>query len=357
MTMTPFDHPFFADLLGDEEISPLFSAEAELRAMLDFEATLAEVQAEQGLISADAATAIAEGGERFDPDMDALAAGVANDGVVVPAFVKALRAAVGDPHGKSAHFGTTSQDVIDTALILRLAEVVDILAHRLRQTIALLDSLAGQAGETATIGRTRMQRAVPIRITDRIAIWREPLAAALERLEGGLAERLLVVQFAGAAGNLDKFGEAGPKLRAALAERLELGDPGRPWHADRERIVAFTDWLSHVTGACGKAGMDLVLLAQNEVAEVVLPTGGGSSAMPHKRNPILPEMLVTLARFSSTQNSGMHSALVHEFERSGMAWTLEWMILPQMVQASGRSLDILCRCLDGLKITGERPLD
>ena len=79
--------------------------------------------------------------------------------------------------------------------------------------------------------------------------------------------------------------------------------------------------------------------------------------MPHKRNPILPEMLVTLARFSSTQNAGMHSALVHEFERSGMAWTLEWMILPQMVQASGRSLDILCRCLDGLKITGERPLD
>jgi 3-carboxy-cis,cis-muconate cycloisomerase len=354
MTASPFDNPLFARLLGDDELAPLFTAEAEIEAMLRFESALANVQAEAGLIGKDAAAAIAAGCARFEPDFDALAKGFANDGVLVPGFVKALRQTIGEPHGAAAHFGTTTQDVTDTALVLRLAEAIDILQRRLSTAIGLIEELNEDFGNIVTIGRTRMQRAVPITVGERCNAWQAPLETALIRMEDDIAGNLLMVQLAGAAGNLDKMGEDGPEIRAALAAALDLDDPGRSWHADRERFVAFSDWLSHVTGACGKIGMDLVLLAQNEVAEVRLPSGGSSSAMPHKRNPVLAEILVTLARFNATQTGAMHDALVHEFERSGMAWTLEWLVLPQMTLAAGRSLDLLCQCLDGLEIGPSR---
>jgi 3-carboxy-cis,cis-muconate cycloisomerase len=353
MTFSPFDNPLFADLLGDEDLGPLFTPEAEIAAMLEFEAALARAEAGLGFISAEAAEAIEKGCDNFEADIADLSAGIANDGVVVPVFVRELRKAVGDAHGKSAHFGTTSQDVIDSALVLRLSEAVDILSHRIRTNLDLIDGLLAAYGERETMGRTRMQRAIPITIADRLAAWRRPLATSLVALEDNVAPELMVVQLAGAAGNLDKFDGRGDEVRAALASELGLADPGAAWHSDRTRIVDFSDWLSKLSGTCGKIGMDLVLLAQNEVSEIRLATGGGSSAMPHKRNPVLPETLVTLARYNSTQSAAMQSAMVHEFERSGMAWTLEWLVLPQMIVTAGRSLDLLSRCLDGLEFTGE----
>ena len=145
-----------------------------------------------------------------------------------------------------------------------------------------------------------------------------------------------MVQFGGAAGTLEKLGDKGPAVRAALAAKLGLGDAPQ-WHSQRDALAEFAGWLSLVTGSLGKFGQDIALMAQAGT-EIELSGGGGSSAMPHKQNPVKAEVLVALARFNATQLSGMHQALVHEQERSGAAWTLEWLLLPQMAVATAAAL-------------------
>jgi 3-carboxy-cis,cis-muconate cycloisomerase len=199
------------------------------------------------------------------------------------------------------------------------------------------------------MGRTRMQRALPITFADRVAAWKSPLDRQLDAL-GALERDLLVLQFGGAVGTLDKLGERGSLVRAALARRLGLADPGRAWHAERDRIADLAGWLAKISGSLGKIGQDLVLMAQNEVGEAVLAAAGSSSAMPHKRNPVQAELLITLARFNAGQLGALHQAMVHEGERSGAAWTLEWLILPAMVAASAAALRLSKDCLGGLTV-------
>lgn len=182
------------------------------------------------------------------------------------------------------------------------------------------------------MGRTRMQPAISITVRDRMASWRAPLARSRATL-AALSPRLLVVQFGGAAGTLDRLGAKGAAVRKSLADRLQLQDAPQ-WQSQRDRLAELAGWLSSVTGSLGKLGQDVALMASNG-GEIALSGGGGSSAMPHKQNPVAAEMLVTLARFNAVQVSGMHQALVHENERSGSAWTLEWLILPQMLIAAG----------------------
>lgn len=335
MTVSPFDHPFLRGLLGDAETAAQFSAQAEVAAMLAFERALAEAEAAEGVIGADAAQAIVTALAFFAPDMAALEAGVARDGVVVPELVRQLRAAIAEPHGASVHFGATSQDVIDTALVLRLKLVLDRLAALLAQIVVALTDLERRFGTNALMGRTRMQAAIEITAADRIRAWRAPLERHRARLAAQRPE-LLVVQFGGAAGTLEKLGDKAAGVRRALAARLGLVDVPQ-WQSQRDRLADFAGLLSLITGSLGKFGQDIALMAQagNEIS---LSGGGGSSAMPHKQNPVAAEILVTLARFNATQLSGMHQALVHEQERSGSAWTLEWLLLPQMAVAAAASL-------------------
>jgi 3-carboxy-cis,cis-muconate cycloisomerase len=184
-------------------------------------------------------------------------------------------------------------------------------------------------------GITRMQSALPIRVSDRIASWRRPL----ERHRGRLVEqgeRLFVVQFGGAVGTLDRLGERAGDVRRALAAKLGLAD-GPQWHVQRDALAEFAGWLSLVTASLGKFGQDVALMAAIG-GEIELSGGGGSSAMPHKQNPVKAEALVALARFNAAQLSAVHGALVHEMERSGAAWTLEWLTLPQMAAATAGAL-------------------
>jgi 3-carboxy-cis,cis-muconate cycloisomerase len=271
----------------------------------------------------------------FTPDMEKLRAGVACDGLVVPELVRQLREAVSEPHGARVHFGGTSQDVIDTALVLRLKPVVERFDRQLAELIGRFVAMNARFGDKGLSGFTRMQLAIPIHVSDRIAAWRQPLERHRQRLAEQSA-RLLVVQLGGAAGTLEKFEDKGPALRKAIAARLGLGD-ALQWQSQRDNLADFASWLSLVTGSLGKFGQDVALMAQSG-GEIALIGGGGSSAMPHKRNPVVAEVLVALARFNATQLSGMHQALVHEQERSGANWTLEWMLLPQMVTAAAAAL-------------------
>jgi 3-carboxy-cis,cis-muconate cycloisomerase len=332
--ISAFDHPFLSGLLGDDEMASLIGVEAEIVAMLRFEAALAEAEAESGFIPADAEAAIARALATFRPDMVALKAGTARDGVVVPELVRQIRQAVGELHAGHVHFGATSQDVIDTAMALRASACLGLLEQRLATLAAAFADLNGRFGDRPLTAHTRMQPAIKIRVADRIESWRAPLLRHLERLSA-VRRSICVIQFGGAAGTLDAFGNEAVALRAALAARLGLTDAPQ-WHNQRDRVVELADWLSLVTGSLGKFGQDVALMAEAG-GEIQLAGGGSSSVMAHKKNPVDAEILVTLARFNAVQLSGLHHALVHEQERSGAAWTLEWMILPPMLIATGAS--------------------
>lgn len=323
MSISVFEHPWLSGLFADEPMAALWSPEAGMAHMLAFEAAWSEAQG-----APETAAAI----RAYQPDLAALAGSTARDGVVVPALVKALRAATGD---EDVHRGATSQDVIDTALALTLQGCTDLLEDRLRALEEALASLTDRFGAHPMSGRTRMQLAKPITVADRVETWRLPLAAHRDRL-AALRGRVELVQIGGPVG--DRAGLE-PAFIAQVAAVLGLSVPPRAWHAMREGVADYASGLSLISGSLGKMGQDVALMAQQGLGEIALSGGGGSSAMPHKQNPVLAELLVTLARFNATQVAGMHQALVHEQERSGAAWSLEWMILPQMALATGRGLD------------------
>jgi len=339
MTYSLFDHPHFQSLLVVDDLAALFKAHAELQAMLAFEAALADAEADVGLIPKAAALAISDAISAHEPDALQQAAFVARDGLVVPGLIKELRSRLDQPHRPHLHVGATSQDVIDTGLMIRLKQAFALLADRLRAVIAELDTHAATYGDQPLMAKTRMQQALPIRLADRLAGWTTPLVDHLRDLEG-LQDHVLAVQLAGPVGTLDALGDKGPDIRARLAQSLGLADPGGSWHTDRSRIADIAHWLSKVSGSLGKIGQDVVLMAQNEVGEATIDAGGLSSAMPHKKNPVLAEILVTLARYNAGQLSLIHQAMIHENERSGSAWTLEWMVLPSMVATVGGALKV-----------------
>jgi 3-carboxy-cis,cis-muconate cycloisomerase len=195
------------------------------------------------------------------------------------------------------------------------------------------------------MGRTRMQAAAEITVADRLAAWSRPLPDHAERL-ATLRPRVARLQLGGAVGTRSALGARGDDMAAYVAADLGLSAPDRAWHSTRHHVVDFAGVLSLVTGTLGKMGQDIALMAQQGVDEITLAGCGGSSAMPHKQNPVRAELLVTLARFNATQLAGMHQALIHEQERSGAAWALEWMILPQMSTVTARALAVACELAD-----------
>jgi len=352
MSYSLFEHPLFSGLMGDEEIAAHFSAQADLRAILVFEAALAKAEARHGVIPEQAAALIGETCAEFSPHTSALRSAAARDGVVVPELVRQLRKAVGDDAAPYVHFGATSQDAVDTSLMLRLKAVFHLFAARLSAIIDVLNSLEKDFGGNRLMGYTRMQPAIPIRVHDRLRAWRDPLTTYLDRL-GRTDKEFLTVQLGGAAGTLDKLGERAEAVRATLAQELGLADAPQ-WHSQRSRTAEIAHRLASITGSLGKFGQDVALLAETG-GEIELAGGGGSSAMPHKQNPIAAEMLVALARFNAAQISGMHQALIHEQERSGAAWTLEWLILPPMIGATAAALRLAGELALSVRRLGQPP--
>ncbi len=323
-------------LVGDPEIEALFTDDADLAAMLRFEMALAKAEAAAGLIPDDHAAGIAGACATFVADWPAMRAGLARDGVVVPELLRQLRAAVGEPAGRSLHRGATSQDVVDTSLVLRLAPVLDMLDGRLVALGAALAHVAERDGAIPLMAQTRMQQALPFTAADKVRTWRAPLGRHRDRLVE-LRPRLLLLQLGGPVGTRGELGDAAEVIAADMARTLGLGE-AEPWHSQRDGIVAFGGWLALVAGSLGKMGQDVALMVQNEVGAVRLAGGGTSSAMAHKQNPVSAELLVTLARFTAGLAGTLGGAMLHENERSGSAWTLEWLVLPQMLVATGTAL-------------------
>lgn len=347
MSTSPFDHPFLSGLLGDEEVAAWFAADADLRAILDFEAALARAEARHGVIPEASAQRIEEVCRTFRPDMSRLRSAVATDGVVIPDLVRQLRDAVGEADAPHVHFGATSQDAIDSSLMMRLKAVCRLLSERLSATGDRLRVLDATFGSRPLMGYTRMQPAITITVADRLRSWSTPLARYRERLD----DTTFAIQFGGAAGTLDKFGARSSLVRASLAQELNLADEPQ-WHSQRGIIADFAGLFAQITGSLGKVGQDIALMAATGT-DIALSGGGTSSAMAHKQNPVGAEALIALARFNAVQISGIHQSMVHEQERSGAAWTLEWMVFPQMAATCGSATRLALQVLGSIERIGK----
>ena len=338
---------FFSPLFLDATVAEAFSTEATLAAFVGFEAALAEALGDAGLAGPARAAAAAAAIRSFRPDLVRLAAAIPDDGLAVPDFVAQLKVHVRatGPEGTDllplVHAGATSQDLIDTATVLALRRVSDHLGAGLEGLVARLAELEAAFGQRPLMARTRMQAALPVTVADRLAVWRQPLEGHLARL-ARLRPEVERVQFGGAVGDRRlpeaMGGGTGGSVAAALAARLGLGPSPRAWHAMREGLVDYAGWLSLVSGSLGKIGLDMALMAQQGVDAIAFAGGGRSSAMAHKQNPVRAELLVAFARANAGALAGMHHALVHEQERSGAAWTLEWIELPAMAMTSAAAV-------------------
>lgn len=334
MTASLFDHPWMGGLFADETTQAEWSSDAQLPRLIAFERALTEALITVGDVSnADGAAALTIL-DNFTPDIANLRAGVAKDGLVVPALVRQMRDVCAAP--KAIHTGSTSQDLLDTVLVQTLEEIRALHCARLAEVIAAISALAEEYGDTELMGRTRMQAALPITAAHRLTTWRTPLER-LHREGEALATALNILQFGGPVGDRSTFGARADDIAAHMAATLGLRDDGC-WHTDRSLIVRFGNWQSMITGALGKIGADLCLMAQQGIDEVKIAGGGASSAMAHKANPIRAELLVTLAHYNAAQMGALHNILVHEQERSGAMWALEWMILPPITVTTGRAL-------------------
>jgi 3-carboxy-cis,cis-muconate cycloisomerase len=327
----------FAPLLGDQAIRSLFSTEATLSGMLLFEQALTRALGKTGAVDDQVARLALESMQGFEPDLDAISTAVGRDGLPVPEWARQLKAHVGTDLATAIHIGATSQDLLDTCQSLALKQANAVLDERLAVLIDALANLSSRFGRNPLMGRTRMQAALPIAVADRIALWMRPLLAHQDELVR-LKSSIELIQYAGPVGLRDVPEGRANELAEMMATDLGLENSEQSWHANRENLVAYGQYLARLTGSLGKMGQDIALMAQQGLDEVRLAGAGISSAMPHKQNPVLAETLVALARYNAIQSGGLAQVLVHEQERSGAAWTLEWLLLPPMVETTARAL-------------------
>lgn len=335
---SPFDSSIYRELLRDADVGELFSDAAVVRAMMRVEGALAKVQGRLGLIPAASAAAIDGAMRELRVDPASLATGTRAAGIPAPALVDTLRDALRAPeHAHYLHWGATSQDIMDTGLVLRLRGVCDIVEDRLTRLLRALARQAAAHAELPLAGRTRAQIATPTSFGAVVAAWGAPLLAQREAL-AQLRPRLLRVSLAGAVGNSAALGDRVEQLRAELAAELALGDSELAWHSDRTALVELAALLVRISGSLAKLGEDCIVGCRSEIGELKLGAGGGSSTMPQKQNPVAAETIVSLFRVAAAMHALMQESLVHREQRDGVAWALEGHALPAICMASGRAL-------------------
>ncbi|MDQ0032883.1 3-carboxy-cis,cis-muconate cycloisomerase [Variovorax boronicumulans] len=349
----------FEGFLSTSETLGAFSDRAFVDAMLRFEAALARAQAAEGLIPESAAHSIVGSCkvELFDVAKIVRESGRAGS-VAIP-LVKALREAVGLFNAEAApfvHFGSTSQDVIDSAMALVTREAVTLIETDLAKAADALLRLATQHAETPMLARTLMQPASVTSFGFKCAGWAAPLVRSRIRLRDA-AKHALQLQLGGAVGTLAQMKGQGAAVRKRMAKELGLGDPGATWHTQRDEWVALGCELGLMTGSLGKIAVDIALLGQYEVAEVAEPSEpgrGGSSAMPHKRNPVASMVAIAAAHRAPQRVAALLGAMPQQHERALGAWQAELAEWPQLLMSAHGSVRAMAGALPGLQVDAAR---
>lgn len=336
----------------------IFSDRRRLQGMLDFEAALARALARADVAPAASVEPIVAqcGADHFA--LDSLAREAALAGNLAIPLVKALTAAVAKSDAKAAgfvHWGATSQDAIDTGLVLQLRDALDLMQRELLQFSTTLARVAETHQATLLAGRTWLQQASPLTLGLKIAGWLDAIHRHQARITHARNE-VLTLQFGGAVGTLAALGEKGPRVAAALASDLKLKVPSIPWHTHRDRFVEVATALGLLVGTLGKMARDISLLAQTEVGEVLEPAEsgrGGSSTLPHKRNPVGSAVVLAAAIRVPALVSVMLTAMVQEHERGLGGWHAEWETLPEIFLLAAGALAHLTHVMDGLDVYQE----
>ena len=343
--MTAFDALFVP-----AELREAVSGRSWLVAMLETESALAAAGASVGVVPDAAAEAIAAAcadadGYGWD---ELLEQGRAVGNPAEP-LVRALRARVGDEHERFVHLGATSQDVLDTAAMLVSREAAALVLGHVDAATDECAALAREHRSTPMAARTLLQQAVPTTFGLVAAGWLVTLLDARRRL-ADVAATGLAVQLGGAAGTLSALGDDGLRILEALAGELGLDVPTLPWHTNRVRVAELGGALATLAGACGKIALDVVLLSQTEVAEVREAAGGGSSAMPQKRNPVGATLARSCAALATAHASVLQAGLVQEHQRAAGAWHAEWEALCGVLVFAGGAAAAAAESLDGLDV-------
>jgi 3-carboxy-cis,cis-muconate cycloisomerase len=322
---------------------------AWLQAMLDVEAALARASAAVGLLSLEDAESIAAacGGAHYDAAE--LGRQAAASGNPAAPLVKALTERVDGPAARHVHSGATSQDIVDSAAMLVAHRALEPLLEDLEGAAAAAAALARDERATVLAGRTLLQQAVPVTLGLKAAGWLTGLDEAIDRLRA-VREQRLAVQFGGAAGTLASLGEHGVAVMAEMARELGLAEPVLPWHTIRTRPAELAGALGTACGVVAKAARDVTLLAQTEVGEAAEGAAGGSSTMPHKRNPVAAVSAAACAAQAPGLVATLLGAMAHEHERAAGSWHAEWRPLTELLRSTGSAAAWLRTCLEELEI-------
>jgi len=347
--------PLLAPMLSSTAMRAVCDDRSTLQNMLDFEAALARAEAATGVIPAAAVGPIEAAckAESFDPA--ALAEAATRSGNLAIPLVKALTANVAKADAEAAryvHWGATSQDVIDTATMLALRAGIDALDADLSRAIKGFAALARNHRNTAMVARTWLQHALPMPFGLKAAEYAASLARARCRLRR-LSREGLALQFGGAAGTLAALGDKGLVVAERLARGLNLPLPEAPWHTHRDRIAEAASALAILAGSCGKIARDVSLMMQTDVAEAFEPAGegrGGSSTMPHKRNPVASASILAAAAMAPNLAATIFAAQVQEHERSAGPWHAEWPTLPALMLVTSGAVAAIVDLAEGLEV-------
>lgn len=331
-------------LNSDLEMEAFLSHGADVRAMLKFERVLATAQEASKLIPDGHAKIICDHIDQFVVDEAALMERFVTDGVAPPALISQLKIGLKCDVASSLHYGATSQDLIDTSIMLRLKNCVELMVLRLSDVLQTLDEMASNySDDRVLIARTRMQNAFPISVPEKLQNWRSQILDLLNSQPS-----YFPLQLGGPEGAARKFDIYYADVAQQMAELLDLDYSENQWHTNRQALNDIAFWMCKTATTTGKIAQDVLMMVQSDVGEVKLASFGQSSAMPHKQNPVLAEVILAQARFCQVQMNGMNISSIHENERSGAAWTLEWMLLPLLVRSCGSSVNNTQVLLDDL---------
>lgn len=347
--------PLHAHLFSSAAMRAACDDAAYLQHMLDFEAALARAEAATGVISSSAAAPIAAACRAEAFDVAALAAASARAGNLAIPLVKMLTEQVARADKAASgyvHWGATSQDAIDTATMLMLRAAIDALLADLDRAVAGFAALTRKHRNTAAVARTWLQHAVPMPFGLKLAEYAGALHRSRIRLKA-LRANGLALQFGGAAGTLGALGDKGLAVAEALARDLGLPLPDAPWHTHRDRIADAASAFAILSGTCGKIARDVSLLMQTDTAEAFEPAGegrGGSSTMPHKRNPVAAASAIAAATMAPNLAATIFAAQVQDHERSAGPWHAEWPTLPTLMLVTSGALAAVADIAEGLEV-------
>ncbi|WP_024507099.1 3-carboxy-cis,cis-muconate cycloisomerase [Bradyrhizobium sp. ARR65] len=351
--------PLLAPMLSSGPMRAVCDDVTYLQAMLDFEAALARAEASAGVIPESAAAPIGAACSAASFDLAQLAQAATRSGNLAIPLVKALTAEVAKADAQAArfvHWGATSQDVIDTATMLTLRAALEVLLADCDRAIAGFAGLARAHRDTAMVARTWLQHALPMPFGLKLAEYAAALHRSRLRLTR-LRREGPALQFGGAAGTLAALGDKGLAVADQLAIELKLPLPEAPWHTHRDRIAEAASVLAILSGTCGKIARDISLLMQTDVAEAFEPSGegrGGSSTMPHKRNPVAAASALAASTMAPNLAATILAAQVQEHERSAGPWHAEWPTLPTLLLVTSGALAAIVDIAEGLEIDAAR---